>query len=49
MRRRRRSYLPLFIVLMPLLLVAGIWLGGHPDTLPEQVRDALVEDGDGRV
>ena len=49
MRRRRRSYLPLFIVLLPLMLVAGIWLGGHPDTLPDQVRDALVEDGEGRV
>jgi carboxyl-terminal processing protease len=49
MRRRRRSYTPLLIVLMPLLLVAGIWLGGHPDTLPNQVRDALVEDSDGRV
>ena len=49
MRRRRRSYLPLFIVLLPLTLVAGIWLGGHPDTLPDQVRDALVADGDGRV
>jgi carboxyl-terminal processing protease len=49
MRPRRRSFLPLFVVLVPLLLVAGIWLGGHPDSLPEPVRDALVEDTDGRV
>jgi carboxyl-terminal processing protease len=49
MRRRRRSFLPLLALLLPLLLVAGIWLGGHPDTLPDQVRDALVEDSDGRV
>jgi carboxyl-terminal processing protease len=49
MRPRRRSLLPLFVVLVPLLLVAGIWLGGHPDSLPEPVRDALVEDTDGRV
>jgi carboxyl-terminal processing protease len=49
MRRSRRSYLPLFVILLPLVLVAGIWLGGHPDRLPDQVRDALVEDTDGRV
>jgi carboxyl-terminal processing protease len=25
-------------------LLAGIWLGGHPDSLPGPLRDALVED-----
>jgi carboxyl-terminal processing protease len=25
-------------------LVAGIWWGGHPDSLPDPVRDLLVED-----
>jgi carboxyl-terminal processing protease len=49
MRRRRRSYLPLLALVLPLLLAAGIWLGGHPDTLPAPVRDVLVEDSDGRV
>jgi carboxyl-terminal processing protease len=49
MRRRRRSYLPLLVLLIPLLIAAGIWLGGHPDTLPDPVRNALVEDTDGRV
>src|ERR671914_22669 len=47
--RRRRSLLPVFVLLLPLVLVAGIWLGGHPDSLPDQVRTALVEDSDGRV
>jgi carboxyl-terminal processing protease len=48
--RRRRSLLPLFvIVLLPLLLAGGIWLGGHPDSLPDPVRNALVEDTDGQV
>jgi carboxyl-terminal processing protease len=28
-----------------LVLVAGIWLGGHPEALPGPVRDALVEEG----
>jgi carboxyl-terminal processing protease len=26
------------------VLAAGIWAGGHPDRLPEPVRDALVDD-----
>src|SRR5918994_95459 len=49
MRRRRRSFLPLLVLLTPLLIAAGIWLGGHPNTLPDPVRDALVEDTEGRV
>src|SRR5439155_711883 len=36
-------------VLAPLLLVLGIWLGGHPDRLPGPVRDALVGDSDART
>ena len=28
-----------------LALVAGIWLGGHPESLPRPLRDALVESG----
>jgi carboxyl-terminal processing protease len=27
-----------------IVLVAGIWLGGHPQHLPGEVRDALVDD-----
>ena len=34
------------IVLVPVLLLAGIWLGGHPGVLPEVVRDKLVDVGD---
>ena len=49
MRRRRRSFLPVLVILVPLLLAGGIWLGGHPDSLPDPVRNALVEDSDGRV
>jgi carboxyl-terminal processing protease len=48
-RRRRRPLLPILVVLLPLLLVGGIWLGGHPELLPEPVRDTLVADTDGRV
>jgi carboxyl-terminal processing protease len=37
------------IVLVPVLLLAGIWLGGHPSVLPEALRDKLVDDGDAQV
>src|SRR5215210_9000110 len=36
-------------VLVPVLLVTGIWLGGHPSVLPEFLRDRLVDDGDAQV
>jgi carboxyl-terminal processing protease len=49
MRRRRRSYTPLLLLLLPVMLAVGIWLGGHPDALPDPVADALVADSDGRV
>jgi carboxyl-terminal processing protease len=49
MRRRRRSYTPLLLVLLPVVLLAGVWLGGHPETLPDPVRDVLVADTEGRV
>jgi carboxyl-terminal processing protease len=49
MRRRRRSLLPLLVILLPVMLAAGIWLGGHPDNLPDPVRDTLVADSEGRV
>jgi carboxyl-terminal processing protease len=48
-RRRRRSSTPILVVLLPLVLLAGIWLGGHPDNLPGFARDALVGDSQGRL
>ena len=47
--RRRRSLTPLLVLLAPLLLILGIWLGGHPDNLPGFARDALVGDSQGRL
>src|SRR3954451_22596682 len=47
--RRRLAPGPLLAVLVPLLLVAGIWLGGHPGTLPGPVRNLLVSDSQGRL
>ncbi len=49
MRRGRRFLLPLLVILLPVMLAAGIWLGGHPDSLPGGVRDTLVADTEGRI
>lgn len=49
MRRRRRPPAGFLAALIPLALVLGIWLGGHPGTLPGFVRETLVADTDGRL
>src|SRR3954452_13516761 len=49
MRRRSPRAGILTFVLMGLALVLGIWLGGHPRTLPGFARDTLVSDSDGRL
>jgi carboxyl-terminal processing protease len=46
---RRASALPVLIFMAAIALVVGIYLGGHPSTLPKPVRDAFVQDSDGRV
>src|SRR4051794_22065332 len=45
----RSPVLTALAVLAPVLLVVGIWLGGHPDALPGPVRDALVGDSDAQT
>jgi len=37
------------VLALVLVLVAGIWLGGHPENLPPFARDALVPDHETRV
>src|SRR3954454_113967 len=44
MRRNRRPLVPILLVLLPVFLVAGLWLGGHPDKLPGFARNAFVHD-----
>jgi carboxyl-terminal processing protease len=46
---RRSPLVPILAVLAPVLLVLGIWLGGHPDRLPDKVRDWLVSDDQAQV
>jgi carboxyl-terminal processing protease len=47
--RRRQPLLATLAVLAPVLLLLGIWLGGHPTDLPGFMRNALVEDQNTRV
>ena len=49
MPRRPSSLTILLVVLMPLVLVLGIWLGGHPRWLLDPIADALVGSEDRRV
>ena len=49
MRHRRRPWVALLALIIPLALVGGIWLGGHPDWLPNFARETLVADSDGRL
>src|SRR3954470_10725926 len=39
----------LVVVLIPVALLLGVWLGGHPGALPGFARDALVGDSQGRL
>src|ERR1044072_9221931 len=45
----RRWVAPLLAVLVPVALVLGIVLGGHPSTLPDFARDVRVDDGESQI
>ena len=45
----RRRTLYVLAALLPILLVAGVWLGGHPEDLPSFARSSLVAHGETRV
>jgi len=50
--RSRRSNLPPLLVsaaVALILLVSGIWLGGHPEWLPTPVRNVLIGDQDAQA
>src|SRR3979409_1125727 len=46
---RRPPLKAVLAALLPIVLVLGIWLGGHPDRLPGFARNALVADHQTRV
>jgi carboxyl-terminal processing protease len=47
--RRRQLVIAVLALALPVLLVAGIWLGGHPEDLPGFARGAFVADHNTRV
>jgi carboxyl-terminal processing protease len=47
--KRRRSLVAVLAVMCPVLLVSGIYLGGHPELLPEPARETLVADTEARI
>jgi carboxyl-terminal processing protease len=47
--RQRRPRIALVAVALPVLLILGIWLGGHPEDLPSFARNAFVADHATRV
>jgi carboxyl-terminal processing protease len=47
---KRQPFLVILAVLLPvILLVLGIWLGGHPSKLPEFMRNAFVANHETQV
>jgi carboxyl-terminal processing protease len=48
-RARRKPLAAVLAVLLPILLAAGLWLGGHPEDLPGFLRTAFVGDRQTRV
>jgi carboxyl-terminal processing protease len=48
-RSARSPRIAAYIVGGLLVLLVGIWLGGHPSWLPSPFRSALVDDSDGRL
>jgi carboxyl-terminal processing protease len=46
-QRRRLTYI--LAAMLPIVLVAGVWWGGHPEDLPSFARSSLVAHADTRV
>ena len=47
--RRRQPLLAVLAIALPLLLVLGVYLGGHPEDLPSFARSTFVSDHETRV
>ncbi len=45
----KRQLLAILVVLLPVLLVLGLWLGGHPKELPGFLRNAFVSNHETQV
>jgi carboxyl-terminal processing protease len=46
---KKQPFVAILVVLLPVLLVLGLWLGGHPSELPGFVRNAFVSNHETQV
>jgi hypothetical protein len=46
---QRKSSVAAIVALLVVVLLGGVWLGGHPDDLPGFARDAFVADHQQRL
>jgi carboxyl-terminal processing protease len=46
---RRQPLIVVLVMLLPVLLVLGLWLGGHPEDLPGFLRSAFVSSSQSQV
>lgn len=42
--KSRKPLVAVLVVLLPVLLIAGVWIGGHPEHLPGFLRSTFVAD-----
>src|ERR1700727_3486593 len=47
--KRRQPLLAVLAIALPVLLVLGVYLGGHPEDLPSFARSTFVSDHETRV
>src|SRR5580704_16603104 len=47
--RKQQPLIAILALLAPVLLIVGIWLGGHPSDLPSFARNAFVADHNTQV
>jgi len=48
-RSRSSSRTTVLVILLPILLIVGLWFGGHPEHLPGFLRNTFVADHQTRV
>jgi carboxyl-terminal processing protease len=48
-RRSRRPQIAVRVLAGLVVLLVGVWLGGHPGWIPSSLRSAFVDDGSGRL
>lgn len=48
-RSARSPRIAIYVLVAVAVLLVGVWIGGHPSWLPTPLRNALVDDSNGRL